>query len=681
MSINSFTYNGVSSETLGLYVGGQQTFGSPQRDVTKVSIPGRNGDLVRDNGRFLNAEIAYNVVAMSDFKNKAKSVRNWLMSAKGYQRLEDTYHPEHYRMARVADTVDFETGAFNANGKAKVIFDCMPQRFLKTGETPVSCDPVSYEESGDPATFNAIGEFPFIKAAVSLSPSQDLNGYSNPWAGGCGANLYANCSLSRSVADINVTHNVSDESYTIDGTASANRNVVSSDSITLAAGTYYLQLFASASTNIRPQLRNADASVTYRNGTGSFTLASETVVVPRLYIPSGESATNLVYRISITAGSSAPASWTPYSNLCPITGETGATLNQSGDNIFTDTFVSGKTVTQGVIEDNASRCATLNGMAVLPNTKYRISYNGGGNCGVYYYDASDTYLSMESGWGASPRVFTTPASAAIVRFSYNRATVPTSCKLTRYEAYPVTFADQGTVYGGTYDWATGKLTVTWKSVLGSSLSWTWLAELNIAYADTGDKAYGQDNFYCSAYKVVDKYFRNLASGEACGHTSNANVIVKNDSWPDLTGAEADLASVQFVYELDTPIEYTLTPASISTLIGQNNVWSDKGAVELEYSRPAYITNPTMFDAKPIIRANGSGTCTVTIGNQIITLTDVSGYIDIDCETMNCYNGVVNCNSKVTLGAQGFPTLPPGDTWISFGGGTTSVVITPRWWEL
>lgn len=64
--INSFTFNGVSSETIGLYVGGQNTFGAPQRDVTKISIPGRNGDLVRDNGKFLNSEISYNVVAMEN---------------------------------------------------------------------------------------------------------------------------------------------------------------------------------------------------------------------------------------------------------------------------------------------------------------------------------------------------------------------------------------------------------------------------------------------------------------------------------------------------------------------------------------------------------------------------------------------------------------------------------------
>jgi len=136
--INSFTFNGVSSETIGLYVGGQNTFGAPQRDVTKVSISGRNGDLVRDNGRFLNSEISYNVVAMENFAETAMAVRNWLLSVIGYARLEDTYHPDHFRMARVSDTISFETSAYNLTGKAQIVFDCKPQRFLKSGETVVS---------------------------------------------------------------------------------------------------------------------------------------------------------------------------------------------------------------------------------------------------------------------------------------------------------------------------------------------------------------------------------------------------------------------------------------------------------------------------------------------------------------------------------------------------------------
>ena len=138
--INSFTFNNICTADYGLYVGGQRTFNSPQRDVTKVSIPGRNGDLVRDNGRFLNVEVAYTVVIMpdsipADFAEATKNLKADLLSVKGYARLEDTYQPDHFRLARVSGAVDFETGAYNLHGKTQVVFDCMPQLWLKAGET------------------------------------------------------------------------------------------------------------------------------------------------------------------------------------------------------------------------------------------------------------------------------------------------------------------------------------------------------------------------------------------------------------------------------------------------------------------------------------------------------------------------------------------------------------------
>jgi hypothetical protein len=48
--------------------------------------------------------------------------------------------------------------------------------------------------------------------------------------------------------------------------------------------------------------------------------------------------------------------------------------------------------------------------------------------------------------------------------------------------------------------------------------------------------------------------------------------------------KAQLAStpMQVVYTLATPIEITLTPTQIETLIGQNNVWSDAGEVDVDY---------------------------------------------------------------------------------------------------
>lgn len=138
--VNFFTFNGESSLDHGIYIGGQGTFNAPQRDVTKVAIPGRNGDLIKDNGRWLNTSVRYNIVIMDEFKDKADEVRAWLCEPTGYVRLEDTYHPEYYRMARVGSTIDFNTASWNDAGRATVIFDCMPQRFLKSGETLINVE-------------------------------------------------------------------------------------------------------------------------------------------------------------------------------------------------------------------------------------------------------------------------------------------------------------------------------------------------------------------------------------------------------------------------------------------------------------------------------------------------------------------------------------------------------------
>ena len=140
MGLNYFIYNGESSLDHGVYVGGQGTYGAPQRDINKVSIPGRNGDLVRDNGRWLNISVPYNIVIMHDFLERSDDIRAWLSEPTGYVRLEDTYHPDQFRLAKFNGPIDFTTAAYNNAGKTKIIFDCKPQRFLKSGETKVQME-------------------------------------------------------------------------------------------------------------------------------------------------------------------------------------------------------------------------------------------------------------------------------------------------------------------------------------------------------------------------------------------------------------------------------------------------------------------------------------------------------------------------------------------------------------
>ena len=93
-----------------------------------------------------------------------------------------------------------------------------------------------------------------------------------------------------------------------------------------------------------------------------------------------------------------------------------------------------------------------------------------------------------------------------------------------------------------------------------------------------------------------------------------------------------------------------------------------------------IANPTLFEAKPLLRIYGTGQ--LQIGTGLLTI-DTAGteYIDIDCDVMDCYEGFANRNGNVTISK--WPTFTPGNNIIAFPNDSniTQVYITPRWWTL
>ena len=135
--MNFFVYDGKNSQDLGLLISGEKTYNSPSRDVTTVSIPGRSGDLIIDNGRYNNVEISYTVSFRKDVPEKTRALKAWLLSSAGYRRLEDTYQPEYFRLAAISNATAFEI-SINRYGTADLIFNCNPFLFSKGGEQTVS---------------------------------------------------------------------------------------------------------------------------------------------------------------------------------------------------------------------------------------------------------------------------------------------------------------------------------------------------------------------------------------------------------------------------------------------------------------------------------------------------------------------------------------------------------------
>lgn len=141
---NSIIFGGVNSADFGIYIGGEGTFDAPKRDVEMISIPGRNGALALDKGRYENIEVTYSAfnyeTDLATFAKQLSDFRNAICSQKGYQRLTDTFHLEEYRMAAYIDGLEIKPINFNTASTFDIVFNCKPQRYLLDGEEAIDVD-------------------------------------------------------------------------------------------------------------------------------------------------------------------------------------------------------------------------------------------------------------------------------------------------------------------------------------------------------------------------------------------------------------------------------------------------------------------------------------------------------------------------------------------------------------
>ena len=136
---NSLTFDEINSLDKGIYITGQAVYNAPERVVEMVSVPGRNGNIAIDEGHFENIEVTYPAGCFAknqiDFAAKIGEFRNILASRYQYKRIEDDYNPDEFRMGLYKSGLDVNSVSYNRAGEFNIVFDCKPQRWLKSGET------------------------------------------------------------------------------------------------------------------------------------------------------------------------------------------------------------------------------------------------------------------------------------------------------------------------------------------------------------------------------------------------------------------------------------------------------------------------------------------------------------------------------------------------------------------
>ena len=134
---NYILIDGINSMDYGVWIFGNGKYGIPKRDISMIDIPGRSGALTVDNNRFSNIDIPYVCCIPYDTPSNLPAFKAVLLSGKGYRRIEDTFHPDEYRMGVYKGGQDVKLSSDDAMSSFKAIFNCKPQRFLKSGERPI----------------------------------------------------------------------------------------------------------------------------------------------------------------------------------------------------------------------------------------------------------------------------------------------------------------------------------------------------------------------------------------------------------------------------------------------------------------------------------------------------------------------------------------------------------------
>lgn len=129
-----FIFDGVNSSRYAVWISGEGTYNGTARSISAVEIPGRNGSLILDNGRYNNIDLTYPAFITRDFGANFASLRSFLLSRASYRRLSDDYHSDEFRLARYKGNIAPKLTQYNREGSFDLVFDCKPQRFLVTGE-------------------------------------------------------------------------------------------------------------------------------------------------------------------------------------------------------------------------------------------------------------------------------------------------------------------------------------------------------------------------------------------------------------------------------------------------------------------------------------------------------------------------------------------------------------------
>ena len=472
-------------------------------------------------------------------------------------------------------------------------------------------DMIKDTATGDICSFpDGADDMPMGSLKVKIEPNQDLHGYDSPWPAGGGKNLFppltpetkngVTLAISDGVITLNTASNGASEDTYFDMVVSGLNGQSGQDfylyAFNPASGSSRVSIFIIVSAGNNPQVNLNTVNASY---TGVFT-NDVTITKVRLRVPSGEVLTNFKVSPYLQFGGSAPTAFSPYENICPITGWTGANVGACGKNLFDKSAIT----PNSWIAVNTTTIESAQGYFVSDYIPVEVGSpiictSRGASRSIYYDKAKNPieYFSWNTNvlnplYDGYIRVTDTNANLDSLQIELGSTATsyePYKTKLTS-NPLPISWeTEAGTVYGGEIDIISGDMVVDKKSILASNTTWSYdsrYSRFQSGYINDRKSGSARVLYINSSSYMPITDGRSIAAVPDCsiysGGTTDKSVYIHDYRFTDPTDFLNASGNVRIVYAIE-PITYHLTPHEVRSLLGQNNIWADTGDCEVSYS--------------------------------------------------------------------------------------------------
>ena len=472
-----------------------------------------------------------------------------------------------------------------------------------TGNVTLNADNIPAEGygnksvSGNPITITDGTATTAKNLDVSLTPIQDLHGYDNPWPEGGGVNQW------------DEEWELGDISYNGGGDLPSTTWIRSKNYCRIVAETHYWCLSGTYRMNVFFYDANKDF-IGYRSR-----ISGADIETPQdaYYFRIATEQTTYNNDIAINYPSTV-TTYSPYSNICPISGLSSVSVVRTGKNLlphFGAREFNGVTATvdnDGVISLSGTASALTNifiegyldsssSKAYVPNGQYILT--GGISSNVYIVcrdGGSEGTRWDDKGLSSNITITTGIANIYIVILSGTntegmkiypmlRLASDSDATFEPYQGNTATITLGQTVYQGTVDFDTGLMTVTHGIVDLGTLEWSLITDRFVAYF-TGANFPTNDgveaDVVCSNYPVSTWYYGVRHVSEKLIYPYSGMIGLNDSAYADAASLTTALDGVQLVYLLATPLTVQLTPAQLTLLEGYNYITSVANSISMDY---------------------------------------------------------------------------------------------------